>query len=250
MRILAPLTLALLTAISPIAAAAGETHVAVAANFTEAAREIAQAFEKSTGHKAVLSFGSTGQLYTQITQQAPFEVFLSADDKRPTKAVADGLGVEGSVFTYAVGRLVLWSAKPGMVTGPETLAAGDFDKIALANPKTAPYGLAATEVMAALKVDAALAPKQVQGNNIAQTFQYVASGAAELGFVALSQLAGREDGSRWLVPEKLHTAIRQDAVLLKTGADDAASKAFMTFLKGPEASEVIAKFGYGTASGG
>lgn len=226
------------------AASAGETQVAVAANFTEPATEIARLFTEKTGHTATLSFGPSGQFYTQITQGAPFEVFLSADDARPKKAVAEGFGVEGSVFTYAIGRLVLWSKDPALVTGPETLKEPAFDHIAIADPKAAPYGAAAVETMTKLGVYDALAPKVVQGTSIAQAFQFVDTGNAALGFVALSQVARIEAGSRWLVPEDLHAPIRQDAVLLKTGADNEAAKAFLDFLRTPEATEIIESFGY------
>ncbi len=227
-------------------AAAAEINVAVAANFTEAAKEIAAAFERKTGHKVVLSFGSSGQFYTQITQDAPFQVFLSADQERPEKAVAEGYGVPGSTFTYAVGKLVLWSKDANLVNGATTLRQGSFSKIALANPAAAPYGAAAIETMKALHVYDLLAPKIVQGNNIAQTFQFIETGNAELGFVALSQVVERTEGSRWLVPGNLYTPIKQDAVLLKKGAGSDAAKAFLDFLKGPEAAAVEAKFGYGT----
>lgn len=237
----------LATALGP--AVAAETNVAVAANFTEAAKEIAQAFEAKTGHKAVLSFGSTGQLYTQITQDAPFTVFLAADDERPQKAVDDGLGVTGTNRPYAFGRLVLWSKTPGLVAGPDSLKAGGFEKIAIANPKTAPYGAAAVQVMHKVGVYDAVAPKIVQGNNIAQTFQFADTGAAELAFVALSQVVGRSDGSRWTVPSDMHDPIRQDVVLLKKGESDPVARAFFDFLKSEEAGKVITKYGYGTASG-
>ena len=229
-------------------ALAGSTNVAVAANFTEAAKEIAAAFEAKTGDKAELSFGSTGTLYTQISQNAPFEVFLAADDSRPNKAVEDKLAVKGSVFTYAIGKIVLYSADPGLVKDGATLKAGAFDKIAIANPKTAPYGTAAVEAITKLGVYDALKSKIVEGTNIAQTFQFVETGNAELGFVALSQIAGKEGGSRWDVPGDLYAPIRQDAVLLNTGKDSAAAKAFVDFLKGPEASAIIKKYGYGTGT--
>ena len=227
-------------------ASAAEINVAVAANFTEAAKEIAAAFERKTGNKVLLSFGSSGQFYTQITQDAPFQVFLSADQERPEKAVAEGLAVPDSRFTYAVGKLVLWSRDPKVVTGPDTLKRGAFSKIAIANPTAAPYGAAAIETMKALNVYDTLQPKIVQGNNIAQTFQFIDTGNAELGFVALSQVVDRNEGSRWLVSANLYAPIKQDAVLLKKGAGNEAAKAFLAFLKGPEAAAVEAKFGYGT----
>jgi molybdenum ABC transporter, periplasmic molybdate-binding protein len=230
-------------------ALADQTHVAVAANFTDAANEIAAAFRAETEHEAILSFGATGQLYTQITQDAPFEVFLSADAERPAKALAEGFGVDGSNFTYAVGRIALWSASADLVTGEETLRNGRFDKIALADPATAPYGIAAVEALTTLGLPAALEPKIVQGKNIAQTFQFIETGNAELGFVALSQIAATDRGSRWEVPADLYSPIRQDAILLKKGEANAAAAAFLDFLKGPVATAIIEKYGYGTESG-
>ncbi|HYG90267.1 MAG TPA: molybdate ABC transporter substrate-binding protein [Azospirillum sp.] len=230
------------------AAQAGETNIAVAANFTEPAKEIAKAFEAKTGHKAVLSFGATGQFYAQIRQDAPFTVFLAADDETPKKAVEEGLAVADSRFTYAIGRLVLWSKDPNKVGGEETLRKAAFEKIAIANPAVAPYGAATVQAMRKMGVYDALQPKIVQGNTIAQTYQFVETGNAEVGFVALSQVVARNEGSRWAVPESLHAPIRQDAVLLKKGADDEAAKAFLAFLQGPEAGSVIAKYGYGTAA--
>ena len=241
-NLLAALGLAALGLIGP--AVAAETHVAVAANFTEAAKEIGAAYKQKTGNDAILSFGSSGQLYAQITQDAPFEIMLSADQERPEKAVKDGLGIADSRFTYAVGKLVLWSKSADLVKGEDTLKSGSFTKLALANPKGAPYGAAAIETLKALKIYDALEPKIVEGNNISQTFQFVETGNAELGFVALSQLKGDVGGSRWLVPQADYTPIRQDAVLLKKGASNPAATAFMTFLKGPEARAIIEKFGY------
>jgi molybdate transport system substrate-binding protein len=225
---------------------AAEINVAVAANFTEAAKEIAAAFERKTGNKVLLSFGSSGQFYTQITQDAPFQVFLSADQERPEKAVAEGFAVPDSRFTYAVGKLVLWSRDPKTVTGADTLRQGTFTKIAIANPAAAPYGAAAIETMKSLNVYDALQSRIVQGNNIAQTFQFIDTGNAELGFVALSQVVERSEGSRWMVPGNLYAPIKQDAVLLKKGAGNDAAKAFITFLKGPEAAAIEARFGYAT----
>jgi molybdate transport system substrate-binding protein len=225
---------------------AGQTNVAVAANFADAAEEIAQAFKAKTGDEAVLSLGSTGQLYTQISQGAPFEVFLAADEERPKKAIKNGLAVPDSRFTYATGKIVLWSQDPNLVRGEATLRTGDFTRIAIANPTAAPYGAAAVQAMRALGVYDRLEPKIVQGNNIAQTYQFVATGNAELGFVALSQVANTTEGSRWLVPGDLYDRLRQDAVLLKKGADSAVAKAFVAFLKGPEAARIMERYGYGT----
>ncbi|MDQ2105810.1 molybdate ABC transporter substrate-binding protein [Azospirillum isscasi] len=228
------------------AAHADETNVAVAANFTAPAKEIATAFEQKTGHKAILSFGATGQFFAQIKQDAPFTVFLAADDETPRKAVEEGLAVPESRFTYAVGRLVLWTKASGAPLGEDTLRKGAFEKIAIANPATAPYGAAAVQAMKKMGVHDALQPKIVQGNSIAQTFQFADTGAAELAFVALSQVIAKPDGTRWPVPETLHDPIFQDAVLLKKGAGNEAAKAFLAFLKGPEAAAVISKYGYGT----
>lgn len=246
-RLAAALVMAGLTVSS--AALAGEAKIAVAANFTDAAKEIAAAFEAETGHEAVLSFGSTGQLYNQLAQGAPYDVFLAADTARPQKAVENGYAVAGSRFTYAVGRIVLWSRDPDLVRGGKTLQDAGFDRVAIANPRTAPYGAAAVEVMRGLGVYEALRPKIVQGNSIAQAFQFVDTGNAALGFVALSQLAHMERGSRWLVSSSLYSPIRQDAVLLKNGGANAAAAAFLAFLEGPQAAAIIEKYGYAIAGG-
>ncbi len=239
--------LAMIATLAAHHAWSAQTNVAVAANFTDAASEIAAAFKAKTGHDAVLSFGASGQFYAQITQDAPFQVFLSADDERPKKTVSDGLGVSGSVFTYAIGKLVLWSKQPGFVQGEATLKRADFNKLSICNPVAAPYGAAAVETMKSLHLYDALQPKFVVGANIAQAYQFVQTGNAELGFVALSQVVDDRSGSRWMVPQDLYAPIRQDAVLLKKGGDNAAAIAFMAFLKGPEASAIIDRFGYETA---
>ena len=223
---------------------AAQTNVAVAANFTEAAKEIATAFKAKTGHEAVLSFGASGQFYTQITQGAPFQILLSADEARPKKLVEDGLAVPDSRFTYAIGKLVLWSKTPGLVKGEETLTAASFAKLSICNPVAAPYGAAAIETMKSLKVLETLQPKLVEGATITQAYQFVETGNAELGFVALSQLTTPETGSRWLVPQELYSPIRQDAVLLKSGASNEAATGFIAFLRGPEARVIIQKYGY------
>jgi molybdate transport system substrate-binding protein len=225
---------------------AATTNVAVAANFTEPAKEIAQLFENKTGHKVLLSFGATGQFYTQIVQAAPFQVFLSADQSTPKKLVDEGFAFADSLFTYAVGKLVLFSANATTVNGEQTLLDAKFNKIAIADPLTAPYGTAAVETMKSLSVYDRLVGKIVQGSNIAQTFQFVDTGNAELGFVALSQVVTTKGGSKWIVPPNLYSSIRQDAVLLRSGADNEAAKAFFAFLKGAEATAVIERFGYGT----
>jgi molybdate transport system substrate-binding protein len=231
------------TAVGP--APAAETQVAVAANFTEPAKEIAAAFKAATGHTATLSFGSSGQFYAQMAHGAPYEVFLSADADRPKKAEQDGLGVAGSRFTYAIGRLVLYSKTPGLVDGAgAVLGKASFNKVAIADPAAAPYGLAAVQTMQKLGVYNAVKPKIVTGSSIAQTYQFVDTGAAELGFVALSQVINVPGGSRWVAPASLHAPIDQQAILLYPGKDNAAAKAFLAFLKGPQAVAIIKKYGY------
>ncbi|MBK5933146.1 molybdate transport system substrate-binding protein [Rhodovulum imhoffii] len=228
-------------------ARAGEVLAAVAANFTGAANEIAAAFTEATGHTVIHSFGPTGQIYAQITQEAPFEVFLAADQARPERAEAEGYAVPGTRFTYGVGRVVLWSADDTLIDGTgAVLGSGDFTHIAIANPQTAPYGAAAVETMQGLGVFASLGDKIVQGMTITQTHQFVATGNAQLGFVALSQVLDDESGSRWMVPQDLYAPIRQDAVLLERGAENEAARAYLAFLKGPEARMIIEKFGYDT----
>jgi molybdate transport system substrate-binding protein len=240
---LATAFVALLT--SPMAQAQADvTHVAVAANFTGPAKEIAALFKQKTGREAVLIFGASGNFFTQITHGAPFEVFLSADTERPKAAIDGGFAVPDSLFTYAIGKLVLWSRVIDVTNGEAALKAGNFSKLSIANPVAAPYGTAAVETMKALGVYDALKPKIVQGESIAQAFQFVDTRNAEVGFVALSQLHGVTEGTRWLVPQALYSPIRQNAALLKTGADSEASKAFLDFLKGPEARAIIEQFGY------
>lgn len=227
-----------------VPASAAEVSVAVAANFTKVAEDLAAAFKQKTGDDLKLSFGATGALYTQITQGAPFEIFLAADNRRPQKAVDEGFGVPGTVFTYAIGRVVLYSPSIDLSDGAAALQAGNFHYLAIADPETAPYGAAALETMAALGVGDALTPKLVVGQTITQTLQFVESGNAELGFVALSQVIGKAEATQWLVPDDLHTPIRQDAVLLKTGESSDAAKAFLDYLKNDEAIVIIEKAGY------
>ena len=221
-------------------------RAAVAANFTTAAREIAAAFEDATGNRALLSFGSTGQLYAQILQGAPFEVFLAADEARPEFAEREGLAVPGSRRTYAVGRLVLFSTEAGRVSGPDALRDPGLRRIALANPALAPYGRAALEAARALGVEDIVRDRQVIGTNVSQAHQFVRTGNAELGFLALSQVARSEDGSRWLVPEHLHGPIRQQAVLLEAGRDNPAAARFLDFLGSAAAREILRRHGYRT----
>ena len=240
--------LALLAALSLGAAApalAADTQVAVAANFTEPAKEIAAAFQAATGDKATLSFGSSGQFYSQMAHGAPYEVFLSADAERPKKAEQDGLGVPGTRFTYAIGRLVLYSRTPGLVDGAgQVLRGGRFDKLSIADPTAAPYGAAAVQTLQKLGVYSAVKPKIVIGSSITQAFQFVETGAAELGFVALSRVIDTPGGSRWLVPAGDHAPIDQQAILLQPGRNSAAAKAFLAFLKSPTAAAIIRKYGY------
>jgi molybdate transport system substrate-binding protein len=224
---------------------AADTQVAVAANFTEPAKEIAQAFTKATGHHAVLSFGSSGQFYAQMAHGAPYEIFLSADADRPKKAEQDGLGVPGTRFTYAVGRLVLYSKTPGLVDGDGAiLKSARFNKLSIADPAAAPYGAAAIQTMQRLGLYAQLKPKIVQGSSITQAYQFVATGAAEVGFVAQSQVINQPGGSRWTVPAADHAPIDQQAVLLFIGQKNPAATAFMAFLKGPQAIAIIRRYGY------
>ncbi|MES2496992.1 MAG: molybdate ABC transporter substrate-binding protein [Pseudomonadota bacterium] len=226
---------------------AAQTQVAVAANFTEPAKRIAAAFETATGHKAALAFGASGAFYTQISHGAPFDIFLSADAGRPAQVEQAGLSVTGSRFTYAVGRLVLYSTTPGLVdANGAVLKTRKFEKVAIADPATAPYGQAAIETMKALGAYDALRSKVVTGSSIAQAYQFTSTGAAQLGFVALSQVIATPGGSRWIVPARLHAAIDQQAVLLKTGATNPAATAFMRFLKGRTALAIVRRYGYAT----
>lgn len=233
-----------MTIFAPALARAGEVQVAVAANFTEPAKDIAAAFTAATGHKALLSFGASGQLYAQIAHGAPYQVFLSADAERAQKAEADGLAVAGTRFTYAVGRLALYSKSLDLADGARVLKAGRFEHLAVADPAAAPYGLAAMETLHKLGLYDQLKPKLVTGANITQTYQFVATGAAELGFVAYSQVVHEKAGSVWLPPKDDYAPIAQQAVLLKTGAADPAAKAFLVFLKGPTAQAIIERYGY------
>lgn len=233
----------------PAAATPRPIQVAVAANFIGPMQQIAQAFEARTGHEVRLSSGATGRFYAQIRNGAPFDVFLAADQTTPARLVADGLAQADSVQTYAIGRLVLWSAQPGLVDDQgEVLRRGDLRHLAIANPRTAPYGAAAIEVLQRLDLLAAWQPRFVQGENIAQTHQFVSSGNAPLGFVAYSQVVqdGRiATGSGWLVPEALHTPIRQDAVLLTRAAGHEAARALLAFLQSDAARAIARAYGYG-----
>jgi molybdate transport system substrate-binding protein len=244
-RLLSVVLVGLFIANAP--ALADEVSVAVAANFTAPMQKIAADFEKDTGHKVVSAFGATGKFYAQIKNGAPFELLLAADDETPAKLVKENAAVAGSQFSYAVGKLVLWSAKPAIVDGAgEVLKNAGFDHMAIANPKLAPYGAAAVEVMKALGVNDSLQPKIVTGESIAQTYQFISSGNALLGFVALSQVLkdGKIEGSSWVIPAKLYTSIRQDAVVLDKGKGKPAAEALMKYLKSDKAKAVITSFGY------
>lgn len=232
-----------------LGAHAEEVFVAVAANFIQPMEKIAAAFAQDSGHKTKLAFGSTGSFYAQIRSGAPFQVLLAADDKTPQRLEQDGLGVAGTRYTYAIGRLVLWSRQPGLVDAQgQVLAGGKFDKLALANPELAPYGAAAVQTLGRLGLLETLRPRFVLGESIGQTYQFVATGNAALGFVALSQVyaEGRiKEGSGWVVPQTMHTPIRQDAILLQRGQDKPAAAALLQYLRGPRARAIIQSYGYG-----
>jgi molybdate transport system substrate-binding protein len=227
---------------------AADTQVAVAANFAEPIKAIAAVLEKTTGHTLGITVGSTGRLYAQIKNGAPFDVLLSADTRTPAQLEADGLAQPGSRFTYATGKLVLWSADAAKVDGQGAVLKGDgFRKLAIANPKTAPYGAASIEVIDRLGLTAAISPKLVQGESIGQAYNFAFTGNAEIAFVAMSQVleGGRlKNGSMWVVPQTLYAPIRQDAVLLKTGASNEAAKALMKLLQSPDIKALIRSYGY------
>ncbi|MBU1174591.1 MAG: molybdate ABC transporter substrate-binding protein [Alphaproteobacteria bacterium] len=243
-RVAAPVVASLVLLIAGSPAFAADLRVAVAANFGAPAQQLAEAFEAETGTRVAISTGSSGALFAQITQGAPFAILLSADEARPKALVDQGFAVKGSQFTYALGRLVLWSPDAELIdSSPAILETDRFSHLAIANPQTAPYGAAAMEVLGALGLEEELAVRIVTGESIAQAFGFVQSGNAELGFIASSQLATAGGGSIWIVPEELHAPIRQDAVLLEAGNDDA--KAFLDFLRSSKGREIVAQFGYG-----
>ncbi|WP_240788649.1 molybdate ABC transporter substrate-binding protein [Ramlibacter henchirensis] len=243
-----PAALLLALLLPPAALHAAEVNVAVAANFSAPMRKLAAAFEQASGHKATLAFGSTGRFYAQVKNGAPFQVLLAADDETPARLEKEGLAVPGSRFTYATGRLVLWSASPGVVDERgEVLRKPGAGKVAIADARLSPYGAAAIEVLKRLGLDQALHPRLVQGENISQAHQFVATGNAQMGFVALSQVIvdGRiEKGSAWHVPADLHSPIRQDAVVLAAGKDSPAAAALMAFLRSDAARAIIRAHGY------
>jgi molybdate transport system substrate-binding protein len=245
--------LAFASALFFAAAQAGEVTVAVSANFTAPMQKIAQVFEQDTGHKAQLAFGATGKFYAQIKNGAPFAVLLAADDETPARLEKEGLAVAGTRFTYATGRLALWSKTPSLVDDQGDVLRGNrfeklgIHKIALADPKLAPYGAAAMEVMTHLGVWPAVKTKLVQGESIGQTYQFVSTENAQLGFVALSQISfdGRiTQGSAWVVPQSMHTPLKQDAVLLNAGKDNAAAIALLKYLQADKAKTIIRQYGY------
>lgn len=237
-----------LMAVSSVSAE--EAQIAVAANFTAPMKAIIEVFEEDTGHKVQASYGSTGKLYAQIKNGAPFEALLAADQERPERLEEEGVGLPGSRFTYAIGTLVLWSADADKVEdGAALLKSGDFNKLSIANPKLAPYGVASIETLEALGLKAAIEPKLVMGENIAQTYQFVDTGNADIGFVALSQVMQDGElikGSGWVVPSQMHAPIRQDAVILNSGKDNPALTELFAYLKGEKAQAIIHDFGYET----
>jgi len=238
-----------LAALGPGPSLAGEAMIAVASNFDRTARELEARFEETGIHSITIVSGSTGKLYAQIVNGAPFDAFLSADALRPSLLEAEGRAVEGSRFTYALGRLCLWSPDPRRVAmdGMQTLRAGDFRRLAVANPRLAPYGAAALNTLRAYALDETLADRLVMGENVGQAYSMVATGNAELGFVALAQVLTLHEaaaGSRWDVPADLHDPIRQDAVLLRHGESNTAAAGFLRFMRSPEGRRLIQSFGY------
>ena len=233
------------TAVTP--AFAEQVLVAVAANFIPPFREIATEFEQSSGHSVRVVPGSSGNFYSQIKNGAPFDVFLSADMERPKLLEDEGLGVKDSRFTYAIGRLVLWSPNTDLIKGEETLRSKTFKRLAMANPKTAPYGVAAMQAMQKMELWENLQPRIVMGESLGQTMGFIESGNAQLGFVALSQVLDpkiKGQGSRWDVPNHLHEPIAQDVILLTKGKDNPAAKALIQFMGSPQAKTIITRYGY------
>lgn len=238
-----------LLALIPAVTQAELVRVAVAANFTDASRQLAERFQQDTGHQAIISYGSTGKLYAQILNGAPFDVFLAADEARPSLLEQQGQAVSGSRFTYARGKLVLWSRDANHFdNGPDYLTGGQFQRLAVANPRTAPYGLAAQQVLEGLDLWQPLQARLVRGESIAQTFQFVATGNAETGFVALAQVQAwpQSPGSLWDIPQSLYDPINQQAVLLSRGQDNPAAQAWLTFLASDAARAMIQQAGYDT----
>ncbi len=232
--------------LTPLVAQSETVRIAVAANFTDATGRIVSQFEQRSGHQVKVSFGSTGKLYAQIIHGAPFDIFLAADEQRPVRLSEEGLAVANSRFTYARGKLLLWSADvERLEDGKAYLINGDYRRLAIANPKTAPYGLAAQQVLQHMGIWQSLSTRLVRGDSIAQTFQFTATGNAQLGLVAASQIkAWPHPGSQWLIPENYYRPILQQAVLLQRGEENAAAQAFIQFLKSSEAKTIIRDSGY------
>jgi molybdate transport system substrate-binding protein len=229
-------------------AAGQQVHVAVAANFAAPAKTLATRFEKQAGSRVLLSTGSTGKFYAQIKSGAPFDILLSADDETPARLEKETLAVAGQRFTYALGKLVLWSPQDGVVDERgELLRKQGFRRLSIANPRLAPYGAAAQQVMEKLGVWSAVQERLVLGENIAQAYQFVSSGNVELGFVAYSQIRepGKSaTGSFWLVPQTLYAPIRQDAALLTRAEGNQGARRFLEFLRSAPARELIQAYGY------
>jgi molybdate transport system substrate-binding protein len=225
----------------------GEVHVAVASNFLNPIKAIAKRYKQDTGDRLILISGSTGKLYAQARHGAPFDILLAADSTRPALLEQEGVGVIGTRFTYAVGALVLWSLELGRVRGEESLAQMSKGKLAIANPKTAPYGRAAKQVLESLGFWEKLQPSLVRGENVTQTLQFVATGNATLGFVAKSQVEDpifKFKGSRWEVPVDMHEPILQQAILLNAGLANSSAKQFLKYLHGPVAKKIMRSYGF------
>ncbi|MBW3534455.1 MAG: molybdate ABC transporter substrate-binding protein [Gemmatimonadetes bacterium] len=225
------------------------THVAVAANFADVARVLADRFTAETGREVRLTVGSTGQLYAQLREGAPFDLFLAADEERPRLLEEEDLVVAGSRATYAEGRLVLYAPGLDTVRGPADLRGGSWQRLAVANPRTAPYGRAAMQTLERLGLGSVVEERMARGESVGQALQFVRSGGAELGFVALSQVVGEPPASYWLVPDSLHDPIRQGMVLMARGADNRTARAFAGFLSRPSVREILRSRGYGPAGG-
>ena len=232
----------------PTLGSAEEVHVAVASNFLNPLKEIAERYQRDTGNTLILISGSTGKLYAQARHGAPFDVLLAADAKRPALLEQEGVGIAGTRFTYAEGSLVLWSLDPEKIKGVESLSKIARGKLAIANPKTAPYGKAAKETLHQLGLWKRLHPILVRGENIAQTLQFIATGNAAMGFISKSQMQDprfKFKGSYWAVPSHLHEPVFQQAILLQHGASNSSAKQFLNYLQGATAKKIIQTYGYG-----
>jgi molybdate transport system substrate-binding protein len=247
-RLATKLRVAVVCAVLTNQLAAEEILVAVAANFIQPMTDIAALFEAESGHDVSLASGSSGRFVAQIRNGAPFQIFLSADQERVTALVNSGDAIAETQFTYATGALVLWTARDDVeVDGSEVLTSLERGYLALANPQLAPYGRAAMEVLDSLSLTEQTRPRWVQGENIAQTYQFVETGNAEFGFVAASQIAAAGSisrGSGWLVPQELHSPIHQDAVLLSRAADCGACRQLLDFLRSEASQKIITAAGY------